>query len=643
MPLATNLDTEDRNDDTGDTPEDNHIFIAPIPGPTNTAHGWGHGTNQQNVNATLAWRGNTTVLERNPLSFILMCVNAGGGLNPRKKNRATDHTSRLLSSQRLVQDGIIDIMIITEADLDDTGVRNVREVIKEYSNDKVGCFAAQTSLHTTLMEYILSQNPVPRCTKGGVLLLIRQDLAQHITHVAHYRSGRILHIEITRQEQKIHILSVYGVSAPTSSKAKVKMARDVHNQLQTLLHHLKGQAIIVAGDLNTTPRPQDRSSQIQTPADKNENAIWRLLQEQGLIDRHAHAHPQRQDYTYFAQQRGSRLDAFWASAQLLDDQYQTAVDGKKGPLSADHNPIALNLTLRAFAQPTTQATTTTALPVYAYNAQSRPRRAVIQPTKAPLFTQHLSNDTTLNRAAEALLATKPHKWATTAQALTILHLDLITGLNTQAINQAITQAHARQEKTQPNKTGTTAITTAINQAGELLRQVQTQETDYDLTSHRKKVHEAVTNWTHALSDACRAAQNSKSKPNTNTPPPKAHGKPPLPTTHLLHLVNQLRDATDQQWPTLQKLREQIHTVVHKCKLNTTPPQAASARTTWQQWIDGDQHQQGVRIFLQQQASQQGTAVLTQGTLHIQPTQRAVRTFANNFDAQLTALDFSVVY
>ena len=85
MPLTTNLDTEDRNDDTGDTPENNHIFIAQIPGPTNTAHGWGHGTNQQNVNATLAWRGHTTVLERNPLSFILMCVNAGGGPNPRKK------------------------------------------------------------------------------------------------------------------------------------------------------------------------------------------------------------------------------------------------------------------------------------------------------------------------------------------------------------------------------------------------------------------------------------------------------------------------------------------------------------------------------------------------------------------------------
>ena len=56
MPLATNLDTEDRNDDTGDTPENNHIFIAQIPGPTNTAHGWGHATNQHNVNATLAWR-----------------------------------------------------------------------------------------------------------------------------------------------------------------------------------------------------------------------------------------------------------------------------------------------------------------------------------------------------------------------------------------------------------------------------------------------------------------------------------------------------------------------------------------------------------------------------------------------------------
>ena len=68
MPLTTNLDTEDRNDDTGDTPEDNHIFIAQIPGPTNTAHGLGHGTNQHNVNATLAWRGHTTVLERNPLS-----------------------------------------------------------------------------------------------------------------------------------------------------------------------------------------------------------------------------------------------------------------------------------------------------------------------------------------------------------------------------------------------------------------------------------------------------------------------------------------------------------------------------------------------------------------------------------------------
>ena len=57
-------------------------------------------------------------------------------------------------------------MIITEADLDDTGVRNVREVIKECSNNNVGCYAAPTSLQTTLMEYSLSEDPSPAQRAG---------------------------------------------------------------------------------------------------------------------------------------------------------------------------------------------------------------------------------------------------------------------------------------------------------------------------------------------------------------------------------------------------------------------------------------------------------------------------------------------
>ena len=120
MPLSDILSTDDRNDDTPETPEDNHTLIAQVSGPAKQAHGWGTATNPDHINKTLQWQGDPAVLQRNPDNLILLCVNAGGGLNPRGKNRKTDHTSRLLSSQRLVQDGVADIMILTEADLDDT-------------------------------------------------------------------------------------------------------------------------------------------------------------------------------------------------------------------------------------------------------------------------------------------------------------------------------------------------------------------------------------------------------------------------------------------------------------------------------------------------------------------------------------------
>ena len=579
MPLSDILSTDDRNDDTQETQEDNHTIIAQVSGPTNQAHGWGTATTPDNVNKTLQWQGHPTVLHRHPNNLIFMCVNAGGGLNPRSKNRKTDHTSRLLSSQRLVQDGIIDIMIITEADLDDTGVRNVREVIKEYSNNKVGCYAAPTSLQTTLMEYSLSEDPIPRCTKGGVLLLIRQDLARHITHVAHYRSGRILHIEITIDKQTIHILSIYGVSAPTSSKAKIKLAKDVHDQLQSLLHQLQGQAVIVAGDLNTTPRPQDRSTQVQNPADKNEYALWRLLQTHGLIDVHAQAHPQRRDFTYFAQQRGSRLDAFWASAHLLNKHYRSAISKVKGPLSADHHCIALNLTLPTFAIDASDTTSGKTLPVYAYNAQSRPRRATIQPNKAQSFTQHLTSNTDLNTAAETLLGTNPEAWTVTAQALTLLQLPLNNSISEQNIHQAPTQAHSRINTNSSPNANTATDTTAINEAAKTIRTAINNNLQYNLQQHRTQVHAAVTNWTHSVSDACRAAQTAKNE--TNQPPTKKGAKKQLPTTHLLHLINRVSSTHTKDWPSLEPLRQQIHTVHHPSTDNKPlhqTPHSTRART-----------------------------------------------------------------
>ena len=443
----------------------------------------------------------------------------------------------------------------------------------------------------------------------------------HITHVAHYHSGRILHIEITIDKQKIHILSIYGVSAPTSSKAKIKLVKDVHDQLQTLLHQLQGQAIIVAGDLNTTPRPQNRSSHVQNPADKNERALWRLLQAHGLIDVHAQARPHRQDFTYFAQQRGNRLDAFWASAHLLNSPYRSAIARTKGPLNADHHCIALNLTLPHFATATTKATPDHTSPVYAYNAQTRPRRATIQPKKEQEFTQHLIDNTDLKNAAESLLETNPQAWAATAQAITLLRLPLARHTSAQEIQKAANQARGHTHNT-TTLTGDTEIATkAIDRAANPPQIAINKDPECNMQHHRQQVHAAVTNWTYTVSDACRAAQQVKIQ--TKRPTKNTDTKRPLPATHLLHLTNKVRSTKNKDWQSLQPLRHEIHTVVKQCKLNTTPPKATATRQDWEDWIVGDQQQEGIENLLKRQASQQGSAVLTQGTLHTKPTQRAV--------------------
>ena len=150
---------------------------------------------------------------------------------------------------------------------------------------------------------------------------------------------------------------------------------------------------------------------------------------------HAQAHPHRQDFTYFAQQRGSRLDGFWVSAHLLNSPYLSAIARVKGPLSADHHCIALNLTLPSFTTAAIKATPEATLPVYEYNAQSRHRRATIQPQKEQGFTQHLAGNTDLNKAVETLLGTNPQAWTATAQALTLLQLPLARRTSVQDIKQ----------------------------------------------------------------------------------------------------------------------------------------------------------------------------------------------------------------
>jgi exonuclease III len=157
------------------------------------------------------------------------------------------------------------------------------------------------------MEHAVSSKAISSSTHSGIVVLMPTKLAASLQSVRHYHSGRVLHLHLRDALQRdLHVIAVYGVSSPMQNAAKQRLNADVHQVVATLLARYAGSAILVAGDINTAWRAQDRQSGQLERYDTNPHALWKLFSQHGLSECHTVAWSERTDMTFKPTGRGCR-------------------------------------------------------------------------------------------------------------------------------------------------------------------------------------------------------------------------------------------------------------------------------------------------------------------------------------------------
>ena len=151
-------DGDDDDDDRGGEGTINRVLIAPVDtGPPTRASGWTARMSADELHQKLHWQGDADVLHRQASAcqdLTVVVVNPTGRTNPYLPSRKGNEGCRLPEHVTLVQSGLVDMVILPEAQLDEAGARNVREYIKEIEG--VEAKTAPTSAAVCTMEHAIS-------------------------------------------------------------------------------------------------------------------------------------------------------------------------------------------------------------------------------------------------------------------------------------------------------------------------------------------------------------------------------------------------------------------------------------------------------------------------------------------------------
>ena len=206
------------------------------------------------------------------------------------------------------------------------------------------------------------------------MILMHQSLACHLTNIStHFTNGRIIHATLQFDTTLLHIVGVYGVSAP-GSHVKDAIFSDTAHSLNELLASIGPQPCIVCTDSNSVKDPMDRQGGVLTTYDKDARSVCHILGHKGYSDCYRERHATRCDFSFYQQQQGkSRIDSIWISSQLRqllrDEESPSAIASNTGGLTIDHRPVATRLKIGLQVD-----TKKTIAKVIAMGKATRPRR-----------------------------------------------------------------------------------------------------------------------------------------------------------------------------------------------------------------------------------------------------------------------------
>ena len=171
-------------------------------------------------------------------------VNPTGRMMPYETSGKERSQCRLPAAVALVEHGLVDVLYLPEANVDANGVRAVETYMT--SVEDVEVVGAPSSAAVSTMEQMVAGSPLPARVSGGALMLLRAPLARRIQKVAYYCSGRLLHVHLrTTDGRDLHLVGVYGVSAPESSAQKRQLAAELCSTLTSLVQKCGQAATIV--------------------------------------------------------------------------------------------------------------------------------------------------------------------------------------------------------------------------------------------------------------------------------------------------------------------------------------------------------------------------------------------------------------
>ena len=606
----------------GDAEDETHcvdrVLIAPIDvAERKRAEGWSKHMTAADVHRCLEWQGHTDVLQPFAAGGLrVLTVNPHGKVDPYLPSRRGDVSGcRLPYHAALVESGVVDIVILPEAHVSDGEVRNVREYVATLDN--VHSRAAPSSAAVATMEHAVSSKAISSSTHSGIVVLMPTKLAASLQSVRHYHSGRVLHLHLRDALQRdLHVIAVYGVSSPMQNAAKQRLNADVHQVVATLLARYAGSAILVAGDINTAWRAQDRQSGQLERYDTNPHALWKLFSQHGLSECHTVAWSERTDMTFKPNGKGvSRIDGIWANAQLrawpgARSPPRSAVATFVAPLSADHAAVAAQF------DGSFQWESASKQQAVACSAQPRPRRVNMTQEKAMRFRVQLQAQQSKLHAMSTALYNAVGDWAAVARALNTLNAPCLTITHTSiaAMLQAALKADAARGIAQQAEYAQREL--ELSAAAAKLRSLLQGRQSLDLTAWRQHALESAGDFFTEYAATIREAYEATHEPARAQDTAASRSEVRLqPAEEALRQWQKLKGEAEP-WERTVGMRVEIAKLLDRTGLMLDTPDPAASRHEWERWAEGSgtHGNVGAVAELCRLAGQSGATILRAGTL-----------------------------
>lgn len=210
-------------------------------------------------------------------------------------------------------------IMITVASLNGNSLRNMskfEQVLVSVKADML-CFQETNWTDSKMQEIKSKWSDLIFCSHGGdktcgVAILIKNDVVQNVKEIYADNDGRLIVIEFEVQNVVFRLINVYASNIESER-------REMFHKLKTLC----SENCILIGDFNVRCSRMDASSCAKFRYDSSRNALWKLMNEENLVDIWRAENPNRRVFSrrqvVLKELKQSRIDLCLAKQELVQN------------------------------------------------------------------------------------------------------------------------------------------------------------------------------------------------------------------------------------------------------------------------------------------------------------------------------------